>query len=102
MVLDGPEEHRANSGVYVSARSFEQTVCALPNPVLLDEQGTPWPPVVSCHVTFVLSDNAEFLPEERQILTRLAAQCVSLGPKSLHSSHCITVAHYLMDRGVDL
>lgn len=98
MQLDGSGERQANSGLYGSARGFEETVSALPNPVLLDEKAASWPPVIVRDVTFILSDHRDLLTEERQTLAHLAAQSVSLGPKSLHSSHCITLAHYLMDR----
>lgn len=95
--LDEPAEYPSNSGVYVSTRGFEATISALPNPVLLVEDGAAWPPTMDRDVTFILSDHRELLAEEQDALARLNAQRVSLGPRSLHSSHCITVAHYLMD-----
>ncbi len=95
--LEGSLERRSNSGVYVSRRGFEEVVGALPNPVLLVEDGAAWSPEISGDVTFVLSDHRDLSDDEEAALVRLGARRVSLGPKSLHGNHCITVAHYLMD-----
>jgi len=49
-------------------------------------------------LTFFLSDNRDFLPEELESLRAAGASFISLGPKSLLASHCIVVAHNEMDR----
>jgi tRNA (pseudouridine54-N1)-methyltransferase len=95
--LDGSEERRSSSGVYVSGRGFEETVAALPNPIHLVEDGAPWSPSIRGDVTFVLSDHRDLLAEEEAVLERIGALRISLGPESLHGNHCITIAHHLMD-----
>jgi tRNA (pseudouridine54-N1)-methyltransferase len=83
----------------VSRRSFEELARSLPNPVQLAEDGEPWPADgVPAETTFYLSDHHDFLPSEADALVRAGARRISLGEMSLHSHHCITVAHWLMDR----
>ena len=95
--LDGPGEKQSSPGIHVSTKSFEDTVKELPNLMWLVENGDPWPSAVECDVTFVLSDHHDFTLDEEAVLHKLKARRVSLGPTSLHSNHCITLAHYLLD-----
>jgi tRNA (pseudouridine54-N1)-methyltransferase len=95
--LTGHGEERSNPGVHVSRRGFEEIVSALPNPVWLVENGGPWPSTMPADVTFILGDHHDLAPDEVAVLDKLGARPVSLGPTSLHGSHCITVVHYLMD-----
>lgn len=49
-------------------------------------------------LTFVLSDDQNFTPEEEQMIKKLATQQVSIGPKILHTEHCVTILHNFLDR----
>ncbi len=49
-------------------------------------------------LTFFLSDNRDFSPEELESLRAAGASFISLGPKSLLASHCIVIAHNELDR----
>jgi tRNA (pseudouridine54-N1)-methyltransferase len=95
--LDGPQEKQSSPGIYVSAMGFEETVKGLPNLMWLVEDGEAWPAAVGGDVTFVLSDHHDFALDEEGTLYKLKARRVSLGPTSLHSNHCITLAHYLLE-----
>ncbi len=98
--LEGAGEVPSTPGIYVSRRGLGDLLGALPGPVWLVEDGDPWPrdglPEDS---TFYLSDHRDFRPEEEGALRGAGARRVSLGPRSLHSHHCITVVHWLMDAG---
>jgi hypothetical protein len=45
---------------------------------------------------FFLSDHQEFSPSDEETLADLPR--VSLGERALHTSQCITIVHYLLDR----
>jgi tRNA (pseudouridine54-N1)-methyltransferase len=115
--LEGPAERRSTPGVYVSKRGFGELLASLPNIVWLAEDGGGWKDAfpgpqaprpdgsgvrendenVGDDVSFVLSDHHDFEPDEEEALRKSGARKVSLGPTSLHSNHCITVVHYLLD-----
>ncbi len=98
--LDGEEERQSTPGIYVSKRPFEDIARALPWPVQFAEDGGPWQAgSFPEDVTFYLSDHHDFVAAEAEALSRVGARRVSLGPTSLHSHHCITVAHWLLDNG---
>jgi tRNA (pseudouridine54-N1)-methyltransferase len=97
--LDGEEERQSTPGIHVSRRGFDLLVRSLPGPVLLAEDGAPWPPGgLPEESTFYLSDHHDFTASELGALARAGALRTSLGETCLHSHHCITVAHWLMDR----
>jgi tRNA (pseudouridine54-N1)-methyltransferase len=97
--LDGTGERPSTPGIYVSRRGLDELVRTLPNPVALAENGEEWPagglPEES---TFYLSDHHDLSAAEEEVLGRANARRISLGATSLHSHHCITVVHWLMDR----
>jgi len=98
--LDGEaaEEKRSTPGIYISKKGFGDLLAALPGPVWLVEDGQPWPAGgLPGESTFYLSDHHDFSPEEQALLAKSGARRLSLGPISLHSHHCITVAHWLLD-----
>jgi len=98
--LDGTGERQSTPGIYVSKRSFDELVRSLPGPVQLAEDGEPWPAAsLSGETTFYLSDHHDFLAPEEESLRKALARRISLGQTSLHSNHCITVAHWLLDFG---
>jgi len=98
--LPGPGERPSTPGIYVSRKSFDELVSSLPGPVQLAEDGEGWPPAgLPADTTFYLSDHHDFTPAEEESLRRANARRICLGPTSLHSHHCITVAHWLLDGG---
>jgi tRNA (pseudouridine54-N1)-methyltransferase len=97
--LDGNAEKPSTPGIYVSRTEFDVLANTLPNPVWLTENGEPWPAEgLPPDSTFYLSDHHDFSPREEEALKLIGARRTSLGPSSLHSHHCITVVHWLMDR----
>jgi len=97
--LDGDTEKLSTPGIYVSRTDFDVLVNTLPNPVWLVENGEPWPSEGLLEDrTFFLSDHHDFMPREEEALRLMGARQTSLGPSSLHSNHCISVVHWLMDR----
>ena len=97
--LGGTEERPSTPGIYVSRRGFEELARTLPRPVLLAEDGEPWPAGgLDEETTFFLSDHHDLGSAETDALAKAGARRVSLGPTSLHSHHCMTVVHWLMDR----
>ena len=96
--LEGKTEKRSTPGICVSRTDFDVLVNTLPNPVWLVENGEPWPPEgLPPDSTFYLSDHHDFTPSEEEALKVVQARRTSLGPSSLHSHHCITVVHWMMD-----
>lgn len=96
--LDGTKERQSTPGIYVSRGGFGELARSLPGPVHLAEDGEPWPKGgFPGETTFYLSDHHDFTPAESETLAKAGARCISLGPTSLHSHHCITVAHWLLD-----
>lgn len=71
---------------------------SFPSPVWLVEDGGEWVPAEEGAVSVVLSDPHEPSPAERTLLAEHFPRRVSLGPRSLHSSHCIALVHNLLDR----
>ena len=96
--LDGTEERQSTPGIYVSKRSFDELVRSLPGPVQLAEDGEPFSASgLPAETTFYLSDHHDLSAPEEESLRRSMARRISLGQTSLHSHHCITVAHWLLD-----
>lgn len=97
--LEGNAEKPSTPGIYVSRTEFDALASTLPNPVWLTEIGEPWPAEgLPPDSTFYLSDHHDFSPREEETLNLIGARKISLGTSSLHSHHCITVVHWLMDR----
>jgi tRNA (pseudouridine54-N1)-methyltransferase len=95
------EELQASPGIFVARSSLELTLDGLvrrgAHPVVLHEDGEPLDPaMLPADPAFVLSDHLDFTDEELRILEELPR--LSLGPTVLHTSQCITITHYLLDR----
>jgi len=94
------EEVMSTPGIFVSSRTLSETIDRLYQleaaPIVLHETG-------SCAETFafprnpafILSDHERFTDTDLESLEDLPR--ISLGPRSLHTSQCITIAHYLLD-----
>ncbi|MDD4903420.1 MAG: tRNA (pseudouridine(54)-N(1))-methyltransferase TrmY [Candidatus Bipolaricaulis sp.] len=98
------EEVQASPGIFVSRSSLESTLDELVArgawPVVLHEDGESFDAAaLPADPAFVLSDHVEFTEEERTTLEELPR--LSLGPRTLHTSQCITITHYLLDGRAD-
>jgi len=95
----GHQPVETSPGVSLVARGFADTLAAVGSagtPVVLHEEGRPAvdrsPPA---DPVFVLSDHADFTPDERELLG--GDRRISLGPERLHADHAVTVAHNWLD-----
>ncbi len=95
-------EIETSPGVFISRKGFEDVLRELKNSFRiywLDEGGRD---VEECGLSegaFVLSDHLNFSEDEVKILKKYADERISLGRISLHADHCVTIIHYLLDRG---
>lgn len=103
----GREEVRAvDAGATVSRQSFEKLVRRLSGegPVyILDRKGRDireTPP--DRDATFLLTDHIPMQPNTRHLLKRLGVKPVSLGPRVLFASQCVTLLHNELDRAEDV
>lgn len=63
---------------------------------VLHEEGRPIGEIaLPQEVAFVLSDHCNFQPDEEALLKDYSR--LSLGPRSLHADHCITIVHNQLD-----
>jgi tRNA (pseudouridine54-N1)-methyltransferase len=95
------EEVETTPGVVASQSSLSQVLDRLyqleAHPLLLHEQGDPIDVMpMPANPAFILSDHGDFTEEDEAALADLPR--VSLGPTTLHTSQCITIVHYLLDR----
>lgn len=95
------EETESTPGIFVSRRALSDVLNRLyqheANPVLLHERGTDvdsftFPP----DPAFILSDHVELAEDEERTLADVPR--VSLGDAPLHTSQCVSIVHYLLDR----
>jgi tRNA (pseudouridine54-N1)-methyltransferase len=96
-----PEEVTTTPGVVASQATLPQVLDRLyqleVHPVVLHEQGSPIEGFsLPANPAFILSDHGDFTDEDESALVDLPR--VSLGPVVLHTSQCITILHYLLDR----
>lgn len=92
---------KSGPGIYVSRLNFRDIIAGIKDSeiIALKEDGTDIRKILFAPpVTFVLSDNQDFSSDEIKILKDAGAHFVSIGPKSLLASHCITIVHNEMDR----
>ena len=94
------EEVMSTPGIFVSRSSLEGALDRLyqleAHPILLHESGQPAESFTfPANPAFILSDHQEFTDAEMETLGDLPR--LSLGARSLHTSQCITILHYLMD-----
>lgn len=48
--------------------------------------------------TTVLSDDKDFTPDEEKLISNYTTHKISLGPKIIHTDHCISIIHNYLDR----
>ena len=102
-----PDDDRvvqSTPGIQISRRTLDETLDRLyqleARPVLLHEEGTSVDSFrFPTNPAFILSDHLDFTAEEMEVLSDLPR--VSLGPMALHTSQCISILHYLLDRNDD-
>jgi tRNA (pseudouridine54-N1)-methyltransferase len=95
-------EERSTPGIYVSHRSYRDVLAALPHDsqiVYLKESGTDVREFAFAdNVTFVLGDDQDLSNEEETALLEYDPKVISLGPRSYHADHCITIVNNELDR----
>lgn len=91
----GDEFRESTPGVYVRRGGLARLLAEIPFAVL-DEEGEDVRTVQTLPESCILSDHHNFTPEEQDLL----ADCprYSVGPRSLHADHTITVLLNEMDR----
>ncbi len=100
------EYGKSTPGIYIYRKSFEDVLaeCAGHSKIIyLKEDGKDIRDAIrdaglDGETTFVLGDDKDLTDEEEQILEKFNPLTVSLGPKILHSDHCIIVVQNEVDR----
>ena len=100
--LDLNEEVQSRPGVFIAKRSFESLVrqqSESGDVYLLQKRGTDVREVAFAErSTFVFSDHLSMPKQADRFLLRLGARALSVGPKMLFASQCITLVHDELDR----
>ena len=100
--LDLDEEVQSRPGVFIAKRSFESLVrqqSESGDVYLLQKRGTDVREVAFAErSTFVFSDHLSMHKKANRFLLRLGARALSVGPKMLFASQCITLVHNELDR----
>jgi tRNA (pseudouridine54-N1)-methyltransferase len=94
-------ETESTPGIFASRGGLVEALDRLrrcgANPVVLHENGTDVDGFTFPHdPAFILSDHMEFTDDEANVLADLPH--VSLGERALHTSHCVSIIHYVLDR----
>jgi tRNA (pseudouridine54-N1)-methyltransferase len=95
---------KSTPGIYVSRDDFLGILNKLSNIstlVYLKEDGEPFDSLESeKNLTFILSDDKNMTQEEENRIQEYQPKMISLGPRSYHSDHCITVVLWQLDNMV--
>ena len=91
----GDEFRESTPGVYVRRSGFTRLLAEVPFAVL-DEAGEDIRAAPALPEAYLLSDHLNFTPEEEDLIA--AYPRYSVGPRSLHADHTITVLLNEMDR----
>lgn len=101
--LERINTHKVEStpGIFVSRGTLEGICDRLTSnnvrPIVLHEAGRPIEPRrLPQNPAFILSDHLEFTPEDEATLVEFPR--FSLGKRALHTSQCVTIIHYMLDR----
>lgn len=97
----GLDEVQSSPGVFASRGNLQQALDRLyqleAQPIVLDEAGTSADDYTfPANPAFILSDHLDWTPDDLAALADIPR--LSLGPTPLHTSQCIAIAHYLLDR----
>ena len=95
------EEVQTTPGIFVSRRTLPEVLDRLyqlgAHPIVLHEDGSPIEvATIPDNPAFFLSDHEDFSASDEEALADLPR--ISLGETPLHTSQCITIIHYLLDR----
>ena len=100
--LNLEEEVQSRPGVFVAKRSFESLVrqqSKSGDVYLLQKRGNDVREVAFAErSTFIFSDHLSMPKKADKFLLRLGARALSVGPKMLFASQCITLVHNELDR----
>ena len=96
------QERKSRPGVFVAKRSFESLVrqqAAIGEIFVLHKRAKDIREIAfSNTTTFVFSDHLSMPKKADKFLLRLGAESISVGPKMLFASQCITLVHNELDR----
>lgn len=102
LLQKGEGERRCSPGIYVSERDYEEVLSNVSKDSgmhYLHEQGEDIRTAqFSDDCTFVLGDDQDLTQVEEEILMRYDPKRLSLGPRSYHADHCITLVNNELDR----
>lgn len=95
------EEVQSTPGIFVARRSLSDVIDKFLDenaaPVVLHEDGEPAETYsFPDNPVFILSDHMEFTESDQALLADFPR--ISLGAQALHTSHAITITHYLLDQ----
>jgi tRNA (pseudouridine54-N1)-methyltransferase len=95
------DEVESTPGIFVSRGTLEEICDRLllnnAHPLVLHEEGNPIEPTkLPQNPAFILSDHLEFTSKDEATLADFPR--LSLGKRALHTSQCITIIHYMLDR----
>jgi len=91
----GDSFRESTPGVYVRRGGLSRLLAEIPFAVL-DEEGEDIRTVQALPESYILSDHHNFTPEEQTLMAGYSRY--SVGPRSLHADHTITVLLNEMDR----
>ena len=99
-------EERSSPGIYVSNRSYQDVLSNLPKEeqiIYLKETGMNIRGFdFQDDVNFVLGDDQDLTREEEGLLLGYDPKLISIGTKSYHADHCITIVNNELDlRGMN-
>lgn len=92
---------RSTPGIYISRRGLSDVLEELSNDselVYLREDGSELGGLPGGSATFVLGDDRDLTEGEEEVVRGFGPRRVSLGPRSLHTDHCIVLVHNALDR----
>jgi tRNA (pseudouridine54-N1)-methyltransferase len=94
-------EERSSPGIYISNRSYQDVLSNLPKEeqiVYLKETGANIRGFdFQDNVNFVLGDDQDLTGEEESLLLGYDPELISIGTKSYHADHCITIVNNELD-----
>jgi tRNA (pseudouridine54-N1)-methyltransferase len=94
-------EERSSPGIYISNRSYRDVLSNLPpgeQIVYLKESGTDIRGFsFQDNASFVLGDDQDLTKEEEGLLLKYDPKLISIGTKSYHADHCITIVNNELD-----
>ncbi len=94
-------EERSSPGIYVSNRSYRDVLSNIPKGeqiVYLKESGEDIRVLAfQDDVNFVLGDDQDLTGEEESMLLKYDPKLISIGTRSYHADHCITIVNNELD-----